>query len=190
MDNLPQTHKAIIYPSPGTIATSITTIPTPRPGPGEVLVHLTHSGVCNSDLGILKNSVGFPPTPANQIGGHEGVGSIVAFGPSTEGTALGGNLKLGDRVGIKWVSSICGNCHPCLAGRDALCENVKVSGYVTPGTFQEYVIAPAGYVTPIPEGVKSEVAAPMLCGGLTVYAALRKSGAQPVGSASFSLSWV
>lgn len=87
---------------------------------------------------------------------------------------------MGDRVGVKWVSAICGSCHPCLAGRDALCESVKVSGYVTPGTFQEYVIAPAGYVTPIPAGVKSEEAAPMLCGGLTVYSALKKSGAQPV----------
>ncbi|KAK4210934.1 chaperonin 10-like protein [Rhypophila decipiens] len=178
--HLPKTHKAIVYPSPGStpLKTAITTIPTPRPAPGEVLVRLTHSGVCSSDLGILTNSVGFPPTPENQVGGHEGVGHVVAFGESTADTALAGNLKIGDRVGIKWVSAICGCCMPCLSGRDALCEKVKVSGYVTPGTFQEYVIAPATYVTPIPEGLESEIAAPMLCGGLTVYSALRKSGAQ------------
>lgn len=66
----------------------------------------------------------------------------------------------------------------CLAGRDGVCFNGKISGYYTPGTFQEYVCGPANYVTPIPEGLDSAAAAPMLCGGVTVYAALRKSAAK------------
>lgn len=53
-----------------------------------------------------------------------------------------------------------------------------ISGYSVPGTFQEYVLGPAHYVTPIPEGLDSAMAAPLLCGGVTVYAALRKSRAQ------------
>lgn len=48
----------------------------------------------------------------------------------------------------------------------------------TPGTFQQYVLGPASYVTPIPESLSSDMAAPMLCAGVTVYSALRKSGAQ------------
>lgn len=68
---------------------------------------------------------------------------------------------------------------PCLAGADGLCENSQVSGYTRPGTFQEYVLAPARYVTLIPDGLASEVAAPLLCGGVTVYSALKKSRAQP-----------
>jgi len=52
-------------------------------------------------------------------------------------------------------------------------------GYYTPGTFQQYTLAPAHYVTPIPDGLPSDNAAPMLCGGLTVYSALKKSGAHP-----------
>lgn len=57
-------------------------------------------------------------------------------------------------------------------------QNQKISGYYYPGTFQQYAIGPANYVTPIPEGLDSAAAAPLLCAGVTVYAALRKSGAQ------------
>jgi alcohol dehydrogenase, propanol-preferring len=60
-----------------------------------------------------------------------------------------------------------------------VCFNQKVSGYYCPGTFQQYTIAPANYVTPIPDGVESAEAAPMLCAGVTTYAALKKSGAHP-----------
>ena len=175
---IPSHHKAITYNNPGQISTSIRTVETPLPGPGEILIHLTHSGVCSSDLGIMTTTVGFPPAPLHQIGGHEGIGTVVAFGPNTQGTTP---LEIGDRVGIKWVAYICGVCMSCLSGRDALCEKVRVSGFGTPGTFQEYVVSSASYVTPIPGGLGSEVAAPMLCGGVTVYSALRKSGAQPVG---------
>jgi propanol-preferring alcohol dehydrogenase len=66
----------------------------------------------------------------------------------------------------------------CLEGHDGVCFNGKVSGYFTPGTFQQYVLSPANYVTPIPEGLDSAEAAPMLCAGVTVYSALRKSGAK------------
>lgn len=115
------------------------------------------------------------PTPAGQVGGHEGVGKIVKLGPGAESS----NLKIGDRVGIKWISGTCGNCSACLEGIDASCVAGKVSGYFTPGTFQQYALGPANYVTPIPEGLSSEEAAPMLCAGVTVYSALRKSGAEP-----------
>lgn len=114
------------------------------------------------------------PTQPGQVGGHEGVGKIVKMGPGTERAAV----KVGDRVGIKWVSAICGSCPACLSGHDGVCFNQKVSGYYTPGTFQQYVLGPADYVTPVPEGLDSAAAAPMLCAGVTVYAALRKSTAK------------
>jgi len=76
----------------------------------------THSGVCHSDLGIMTNRwVSLPaPTQPNQVGGHEGVGKIVKMGPGSESN----DLKVGDRVGIKWLSGICGNCPACLSGHD------------------------------------------------------------------------
>jgi propanol-preferring alcohol dehydrogenase len=65
-----------------------------------------------------------------------------------------------------------------MVGADGICEKQQVSGYTCPGTFQEFVLAPAHYVTPIPEGVISAAVAPLLCGGVTAYSALRKSAAQ------------
>ncbi|UPL03014.1 hypothetical protein LCI18_013948 [Fusarium solani-melongenae] len=145
IEPLPETYKSLVYDKPGVISIAINEVPLPTPGTGEVLVKLTHSGVCHSDLGIMTNSVG----------GHEGVGAVVAFGPGAEASGL----ALGDRVGIKWMRSI--------------------SGYFTPGTFQQYTVSPANYVTPIPASLPSELAAPLLCGGLTTYSALKRCRAVP-----------
>jgi propanol-preferring alcohol dehydrogenase len=61
---------------------------------------------------------------------------------------------------------------------DGICFKQKISGYYNPGTYQQYVVGPATYVTPIPESLPSDMAAPMLCAGVTVYAALKRSKAQ------------
>ncbi|KAF2141377.1 uncharacterized protein K452DRAFT_272202 [Aplosporella prunicola CBS 121167] len=174
--DLPQKYKAVIYDKPGTISTKVVELDMPEPGNGEVLVNLTHSGVCHSDYGIMLNSwAQLPfPTMAGQVGGHEGAGKVVKMGPGTDMSTV----KVGDRVGIKWVSAICGSCSACLAGHDGVCFNQKISGYYTPGTFQQYVLAPANYVSPIPDGLDSADAAPMLCAGVTSYSALRKSNAK------------
>ncbi|KAK5141251.1 hypothetical protein LTR04_002680 [Oleoguttula sp. CCFEE 6159] len=155
--SLPKKYKAAVYDKPGSISTKIEELDMPEPGPGEVLINLTHSGVCHSDMGVMMNSwFALPaPTQAGQVGGHEGVGNIVKMGPGTESAAV----KVGDRVGVKWVSA-------------------TFSGYYTPGTFQQYVIGPANYVTPIPDNLDSAAAAPLLCAGVTVYSALRKSEAK------------
>jgi propanol-preferring alcohol dehydrogenase len=79
----------------------------------------THSGVCHSDMGVMLNAwktLPFP-TQAGQVGGHEGVGKIVKMGPGTENSAV----KVGDRVGIKWMAGICEACEACRAGMDASC---------------------------------------------------------------------
>ncbi|MCJ1311093.1 hypothetical protein MMC25_004763 [Agyrium rufum] len=174
--NIPSEHKACIYASPGKNAISIKQVPTPKPGPGQVLINLTHSGVCFSDMAVMTNGWKTLPAPCpeGQVGGHEGVGHVVAFGPGAEAAGL----KIGDRVGVKWIAQICGSCAPCLDGMDGMCFAQKVSGYYTPGTFQQYVVSPADYVTAIPEGLDSAEAAPQLCAGVTVYSALRKAGAK------------
>lgn len=113
-------------------------------------------------------------TTDSQVGGHEGIGTIVKMGSSSDSS----QLKVGSRVGIKWVASACLSCGPCMSGTDGLCVTTQISGYNVPGTFQEYVVAPAQYVTPIPDGLDAGMAAPMLCGGLTAFSALKKSRAQ------------
>ncbi|KXT03405.1 hypothetical protein AC579_7271 [Pseudocercospora musae] len=174
--DIPKKYKAVIYDEPGKVSTKVVELDTPEPGPGEVLINLTHSGVCHSDLGVMTNRwAGLPfPTQPGQVGGHEGVGKVVKLGPATENSAI----KVGSRVGIKWISAICDSCPACLSGHDGVCFNQRVSGYYTPGTFQQYVLGPASYVTPIPESLSSDAAAPMLCAGVTVYSALKKSGAK------------
>ncbi|PSS23096.1 hypothetical protein M430DRAFT_64761 [Amorphotheca resinae ATCC 22711] len=174
--DIPKTHRAAVYDKPGTISTKIVEVETPEPGPGDVLVRLTHSGVCHSDMGVMENSWrGLPMmVPPTQVGGHEGIGIIHKLGPGSEN----GRVKVGDRVGIKWVAYACGACAPCLEGKDGVCFNQKISGYYYPGTFQEYALAPANYVTPIPDGLSSQDAAPMLCAGVTTYSALRKCDAK------------
>ncbi|CZR55270.1 related to alcohol dehydrogenase, class V [Phialocephala subalpina] len=172
---IPKTYKAAVYDKPGEISIKITELQTPEPGPGEVLVRITHSGVCHSDLSVMRNGwAGIPPTPVGQIGGHEGVGIVHKIGPNTESSLV----KLGDRVGIKWAAAACFDCAPCKAGFDGHCVTKKFSGYYTPGTFTEYTLAPANYVTPIPDGLSSTLAAPMLCAGLTSYSGLLKANAQ------------
>lgn len=113
------------------------------------------------------------PTPKGQIGGHEGIGIVVKLG---EGVT---NVKLGDRVGVKWITSTCLSCDSCMAGFDGRCVQRKVSGYRDPGTFQQYMISDPKYVTPIPDELDSAEAAPLLCGGVTVYSALLKSDCKP-----------
>jgi alcohol dehydrogenase, propanol-preferring len=70
---IPSRHKALVYDEPGKISTKIEEIETPKPGVGEVLVRLTHSGVCHSDMGVMTNSWSWLPAPTQkgQVGGHE-----------------------------------------------------------------------------------------------------------------------
>ncbi|CAN8097843.1 unnamed protein product [Discula destructiva] len=172
-ESLPQNYKAAVYDEPGKISTKVVTKDMPQPAAGDVLIKLTHSGVCHSDLGVMKNAWKWLPaaTEKGQVGGHEGVGIIVKMGPGTSNSAV----KIGDRVGIKWLAGICGSCPACLTGHDGVCFTQKVSGYNWPGTFQQYVTSQASYVTPIPEALPSDAAASLLCAGLTCYSALRKS---------------
>ncbi|KAK6334497.1 hypothetical protein TWF730_003711 [Orbilia blumenaviensis] len=82
---------------------------------------------------------------------------------------------IGSRVGIKWLSSACTECEFCRESMDASCAKATVSGYYTPGTFQQYTLATANYVTPIPQNLPSASTAPLLCGGMTIWSALKKA---------------
>jgi hypothetical protein len=88
--------------------------------------------------------------------------------------------KVGDRAGIKWVASTCGECEVCTNGTDELhCPNQKNSGFSAAGTFQEYALADGRYTTRIPDGVSDEEAGPIMCGGVTAYVACKRSAVKP-----------
>ncbi|KAJ7448615.1 mannitol-1-phosphate dehydrogenase MPDH1 [Mycena galericulata] len=142
--------------------------------PGECLVKLACTGVCHSDLHAAQ---GDWPVPAESplVGGHEGVGVIVAIGNNTSQSPV----KVGDRVGIKFLADSCLNCEQCRKGREPNCLNAKSSGFSVDGTFQQYAVSYVNHVTPIPEGFDSNAAAAILCAGVTVYRAIKYSQTVP-----------
>jgi propanol-preferring alcohol dehydrogenase len=79
--------------------------------PGECLVRLHCTGVCHTDLHASLGDWPIPPS-VPLVGGHEGVGEVVAIGKNT----MGSPVKVGDRVGIKWVAYSCLNCEQCRKG--------------------------------------------------------------------------
>ncbi|KAF8649585.1 hypothetical protein AX16_005676 [Volvariella volvacea WC 439] len=141
---------------------------------GECLVKLFCTGVCHTDL---HAALGDWPLKANTplIGGHEGVGEIVAIGQGTAHSPV----KIGQRVGIKWLASSCLDCEPCRKGHEQNCYNAKLSGFTVDGTFSEYVVSWVHHVTPIPDGIEHNAAASILCAGVTVYRAIKYSRTEP-----------
>ncbi|KAL6828108.1 GroES-like protein [Trichoderma camerunense] len=127
--------------------------------PKEVLIKITHSGLCASDLAYLQYGC---------VLGHEGVGIVEEVGSEVT------KLNIGDRVGGGYLRSSCGNCSYCISGQDILCysRNIFGEGDFNNGTLGHHFIAQEGYVYPIPEEIPSEEAAPLQCAGSTVYSAL------------------
>ncbi|PBP20226.1 alcohol dehydrogenase [Diplocarpon rosae] len=105
-----------------------------------------------------------------RIGGHEGIGEVIERGPGVTSPAIGA------KVGIKYAAESPDNC---LVGGQTSCTSVKISGCYHPGTFQQYLVSSAQYATPIPDGLDLAGAAPLMCAGITVYAALKRSGTRP-----------
>jgi len=138
---------------------------------GEVLVKIAYSGVCHTDLHAMMGD--WPlDNKLPLIGGHEGAGEIVAIGANTAT-----ELKVGDKVGVKWLADSCMHCDFCRRGFEQNCPNAALSGFTVDGTFQQYAVSFANHVSRIPDGLSLADAAPILCAGVTVYAALKNSGA-------------
>lgn len=147
-------------------------VPVPTPGPGQVLIRVMASGVCHTDLHAAKGD--WPVKPKLPfIPGHEGVGYVAALGPGVT------SLKEGDRVGVPWLHSACGECEYCLTGWETLCPHQQNTGYSVDGGFAEYVLAPAAYVGRIPDGLDFISAAPILCAGVTTYKGIKETDTRP-----------
>jgi D-arabinose 1-dehydrogenase-like Zn-dependent alcohol dehydrogenase len=134
----------------------------PALGPKDVLLRITHTGVCHTDA--LFFQFGAPLAL-----GHEGVGIVEAIGSDVR------QFKVGDRAGGGFHKSSCGTCKYCLSGRDILCYEREIFGEAdfNNGTFGEYYVGRETYLHRIPEGMDSAVAAPLQCAGATVYGALK-----------------
>lgn len=151
---------------------TVTDLPLPTPGPGEVLVRLETSGVCHTDLHAAHGDWPVKPQPPF-VPGHEGYGTVVAVGDGVT------DLIIGDKVGNAWLWSACGQCEYCRTGWETLCESQRNGGYSVNGSFGSYMLVNSTYAPRIPDGVDALEVAPILCAGVTVYKGLKVTDTRP-----------
>ncbi len=156
--------RAKVLDSPGTPLREAE-LPTPEPGPGEVLVAVDACGVCRTDLHVVDGELPDPKLPL--VPGHQVVGRVVEPGR---------RLAAGDRVGIPWLGWTCGECRYCLSGRENLCDRARFTGYQLDGGYAEFVAADERFCFPLPNEYDDLQAAPLLCAGLIGYRSLRLAG--------------
>ncbi|TLD30280.1 alcohol dehydrogenase [Venturia nashicola] len=177
---LPAIQKAAVKVGKGaTSRVEIKDVAMPRIEPGQILVKISYSGLCGSDKMFYRDETpsGVPMMQEASLGisGHEGAGEVVEIADDVEHL-----WTIGDRVGIKYIASTCRRCEFCTNGLDEVCcPKSQKSGANCPGTFQEHCATDARYATRIPDGVTDEEAGPIMCGGVSMYAALKKSNVEP-----------
>lgn len=142
-----------------------TDFPKPEPEKGQVLIKVTISGVCHTELDEIEGRT--PPPHMPVIPGHQVVGTVEANGPETS------RYQLGDRVGVAWIYSSCGHCRYCQRGEENLCPDFRATGRDVHGGYAEFMVAPEDYTYPIPESLSDAKAAPLLCAGAIGYRSLR-----------------
>ena len=150
----------------------------PQPARGQVLLKVSACAVCRTDLHLLDGEL--PDARPGVIPGHEIVGRVVALGDGA------GRFAIGDRVGVPWLGTTCGQCRFCQAGRENLCEAARFTGCQLDGGYAEYTVADEAACLPIPDAYTDAEAAPLLCAGLIGLRALRMAGeARRVGLYGF-----
>lgn len=139
----------------------------PKPlGPHDVEIQISHCGICHSDLHLIDNDWRRSVYPL--VPGHEIIGVISALGDGVK------HLQKGQRVGVGWLANACGHCEWCEQGQENLCASKQATCVRNHGGFAEAIRVNSHFAIPIPDELISETAAPLLCGGITVYSPLRR----------------
>lgn len=159
--------KVVQVPKPGA-AFEIVEREIPEPGPGQVRVKVNACGICHSDV-LTKEGL-YPGIQYPRSPGHEISGRVDAVGPGVK------QWKSGQRVGVGWHGGHCFVCENCRRGDFILCVNGKVTGIHFDGGYAEYTVVPAEAVAAMPDDIKDDEAAPLLCAGITVFNSMRNSG--------------
>ncbi|MCZ2110671.1 MAG: zinc-dependent alcohol dehydrogenase family protein [Dehalococcoidia bacterium] len=161
---------------PGPIATGPLTIeeaPPPVPAAGELLLDVVACAACRTDLQLAEGDIAARRVPL--IPGHQAVGRVAALGEGVTG------WNVGDRAGVAWLASACGNCPYCIEGQENLCPDARFTGWDRDGGFAGQMTVDARFALHLPDGFDDLAVAPLLCGGVIGYRALRVSGIKPGG---------
>jgi alcohol/geraniol dehydrogenase (NADP+) len=137
----------------------------------EVEVRISHCGVCHSDVHLIDNDWGNSKYPF--IPGHEIVGTVSTVGSGVR------DRTVGERVGIGWQADSCGICEWCRQGEEHLCASAQPVCVGRNGGYADSVRVNSTFAVPVPGALESENAAPLLCGGITVYSPIRNHGVRP-----------
>ncbi len=144
----------------------------PPLGNADVLVKISHCGICHTDIHFVDNDFGMTAYPF--VPGHEIVGTVAAKGPGVR------SLKEGQRVGVGFSRGSCGSCEWCIRGDDSMCPDaMKYMTFFPYGGFSSAIVVDAGFAFPLPDAIDSEHAGPLMCGGVTVYAPFRNHAIRP-----------
>jgi alcohol dehydrogenase, propanol-preferring len=133
-------------------------VPDPTPAPGQLLLEVTACAVCRTDLHLRDGEIATPKLPV--VLGHQIVG----------------RTEDGTRYGVPWLGYTDGTCRYCQSGRENLCENARFTGRDIDGGYAELTVADERFCLPLPDELGDEQIAPLLCGGLIGYRALRMAG--------------
>jgi alcohol dehydrogenase, propanol-preferring len=134
-------------------------IPTPEPGPNQLLLRVHACGVCRTDLHLRDGEIA--PRRLPLVLGHQIVATVE---------------ETGERVGVPWLAWTCGECEYCLSGRENLCRRARFTGRDVDGGYAEYAVANERFCFPLPQAMTDMQVAPLLCGGLIGHRALRLAG--------------
>lgn len=145
-------------------------VPTPTPRANEIRIAVRVCGVCHTDLHTVEGEIALPKLPI--IPGHQIVGRVDQTGRDVT------RFRVGERVGVPWLNWTCGVCGFCKRGQENLCENARFTGQHVDGGYAEYTIVDEKFAYKIPDVFDDAQAAPLLCGGVIGYRALRLSDLQ------------
>lgn len=143
----------------------------PPLAPEHVQIRISHCGICHSDIHLIDDDWGMSRFPF--VPGHEILGAVSAVGSAVK------HLREGDRVGVGWQSDSCGECEWCRKGDESLCTAQQATCVQRNGGYAADVQVDARFAISIPPELPSDIAAPLMCGGITVYSPLRTHGVGP-----------
>lgn len=138
-----------------------------QPGEAELRIKVSVCAICRTDIHIVEGDLPLHRNPV--IPGHQIVGRIDKVGANVT------NFHSGQRIGIAWLRSVDGSCRFCQRGDENLCPNSHYTGYDADGGYADYAIVPQQFAYELPDQFDDEHVAPLLCGGLIGYRALKKA---------------